>query len=197
MWFGTFIMPLTLWPLMLLPMVLLRKNRMLYLDFFALTGLLFMGFYKFFNCAQAGCCYGIPLSWGVYNNQLGTIVMPVQYFEAAFNFLGAVVCVLYLLFSRFYRPGRAVSFSLIWFAVVRFAADYFRYSAEGYRPDEKDGLFGLSMAQVTCVAAVLVCIAWLPLIRPVDKLLNKIANWVDNRLFAAWNAIRGSLRKKA
>jgi prolipoprotein diacylglyceryltransferase len=196
MWFGTFIMPLVLWVLLLVPLVLVRKNRMIYFDFFSVVGLLFMGLYKFFNCAQAGCCFGIPFPWGVYSAFLNTIVMPVQYFEAAFNFLGAISCILFMLFSRFYRPGRTVSIALIWFAVVRFVADFFRYLTDDYRPNEKKGLLGLSMAQVTCVGAVLVCLLWVPLIRPINKILNKIANRIDKLLFFAWDFASGVLLRR-
>lgn len=159
--------------LFILPFLFARKNREFYLDVWVLFVLLHVSLQKLFNCWYWDCCFGIPWSGGVYNAVLETRVFPVQLAEFAVGLLLCAICILYMLYGRSYRPGYGCSVCLISYAVPRFFWDYLRYLGEGYRPVENFGIFGLTIVQTVCIAAVILGIAWLFVLPLEKKLLDK------------------------
>jgi len=162
--------------------LLFRKNREYYADVFALFMLLFVALSKLLACWPFGCCFGIEYPWGIYNAHLDTTVFPVQLFEAAVGFLAAFFCILYMLYSKSYRPGRGCSVCLICFMVPRFYFDYYRYRGETYHADEINGLFGMTVGQTLCIAGCLLAIAWWLWLLPLEKkLMDRFWLWIDRR----------------
>ena len=156
-----------------LPLLFARRNREFYLDVWVLFALLHVALKKLLNCWFWDCCFGIPWSHGSYNSILDTTVFPIQLLEFAVGLLLCAVCILYMLYGKSYRPGYGCSVCLISYAAPRFFWDYLRYLGEGYRPVENLGIFGLTMVQTVCIAAVILGIAW-PFLLPLEKkLLDK------------------------
>lgn len=83
------------------------------------------------GCLLAGCCYGIPVSWGVHMDPASGApsgaLLPVQLLEAA----GAAVLfvVLARLGSRRQAPGFLLSIYLLSYGALRFVLEFFRYDA--------------------------------------------------------------------
>ena len=106
---------------------------------------LFHGFGRI-GCFMAGCCYGIPLSAPVTIFGMLTLErVPVQIFEAAFEFILFVV----LLVLEKKRPqADTLKAYLLSYAAFRFAIEFFR-------GDVVRGIFlGLSTAQWVSLAIV-------------------------------------------
>ncbi|MCL2301149.1 MAG: prolipoprotein diacylglyceryl transferase [Firmicutes bacterium] len=159
--------------LLALPFFLIRKNREFYYDVIALFIFESACFIKLTNCWYQGCCFGIPCSWGVYNDILETTVFPLQLFEFSVGFLLSIACVSYMLYAKSYRPGYGCSFCLLSFMVPRFFWDYLRYYGEGHHQIEAQGIGGFTMVQVVCLVAVVLGIVW-PFVLPLEKrLLDK------------------------
>lgn len=175
-------------PLLMLGLILMfsfLRNAALYYDFFGIVFLLFIAVYRLLICAREQCCFGIPFAWGVYNAHMGTTVFPSQYLEAAAALLGVVLCVVYMLAAKSYRPGRTACLALFWYAPTRFAAEFFRYTGENYRPNLVKGRFGLSVVHWACItAAILAAAAWF-LLPAAKKLLDAIGAR-GRALWAAW-----------
>jgi len=176
-----FLLPLYV-SLFLLPCFLVRKNREFYFDIGALFGLLCLAVDKLVGCARAGCCFGTPWRWGVYSTQLGATVFPVQLFEFGTGVLLSVVCMIYMLCAKSYRPGRGCSFCMLSYAVPRFFWEYLRYRSEHYRLLASNAIFGLSMVQITCIAATAFAIAWLFLLPLEKKLMDRFWDFAAGRL---------------
>jgi len=181
LWQDSFLMLLFMFlfsvPLLVLPFYFARKARELYQDMAVLFALLITSIFKLVFCWRKGCCFGIPHWWGVYNDTLDTTVFPVQLFEFAAGILCVVLCILYMLYAKSYRPGRGCSFCLLSYAVPRFFWDFLRYRGRDYRSTEANGIFGLTMAQTVCLAAVAIAIAWLFVLPLEKKLMDRL--WVS------------------
>ena len=159
--------------LLLLPLFLIRTNREFYFDVLALFVVLAVGMEKLIYCWLKGrgeCCFGIPWRWGIYNEILETTVFPSQLLEFGLGVMCTVLGILFMLFSKYYKPGRGCSFSMFAYTLSRFFAEFFRYHGEGYRAAEANVFLGLSMAQVVCVAGAAVGVAWW-FILPLEKKL--------------------------
>ncbi|MDR0530749.1 MAG: prolipoprotein diacylglyceryl transferase [Oscillospiraceae bacterium] len=161
---------------------LLRKNREFYLDVGALFLLVDVSARKLAMCAHFGCCFGIPFSWGVYNKKLDTTVFPVQILEGCVGLACVVLCVLYLLFAKSYRPGRGCSLCLFFFLIPRFFWDFLRYRGDDYRSLEANTFFGLTSVQIVCVAGTLLGIIWLFLLPLEKKLMARLDDVLMRRL---------------
>jgi len=166
----------------LLPFCLVQKNREFYFDLFALFTLLETACGKIVFCWSKGCCIGIPYRWGVYDPSLETTLFPVQLFEAATGFLLSVLCILFMLYAKSYRPGYGCSFCLVAVAVQRFYWDFWRYHGEFYRQAESNGIFGLTTAQVMCIILCILAFVWLMLLPLEKKLLDRFSLFAVGRL---------------
>jgi len=160
--------------LTMLPFFLTRRNREFYFDVLALFALFEFAMHRMFVCRVDECCFGIPWPWGFHNRTLNTTVFPVEPFEAGLQFLFFILCILYMLYAKTYRPGRACSFCLFSYAAPRFFWDYLRYRGEWHRYTEINGLFGLTMVQTLCIGLVLLSVAWLFLLPLEKKLMDKL-----------------------
>ncbi|MCL2122520.1 MAG: prolipoprotein diacylglyceryl transferase [Desulfovibrionaceae bacterium] len=178
-------------------LVIFFANREFYFDFFGVQLLLFVALTKLLICANTPCCFGIPFAWGLYNENLGMTVFPIQLFESGATLLGVVLCVVFMLFAKSYRPGRGMVLALAWFATYRFAAEFFRYSG-AYRPSAARRLYGLSVVHLVCAAAFVVAVAALFLL-PIEK---RIFDRISSSSKAFWarriqkNVSLQELRKK-
>lgn len=170
--------------LFLLPFFLIRKNREAYFDITALFMLLYLSFFKLAVCWGYGCCFGIPWPWGVHNDFLDTTVFPVQLFEFAAGVICSILCILFMLYAKSYRPGRGCTVCLLSYAVPRFFWEYLRYTGEDYRFAETNGIFGLTMVQIMCIGGVIVAVAWL-FVLPLEK------KWMDRFWLFAAGRLRG------
>lgn len=84
------------------------------------------------GCFLGGCCYGIPVSWGVCMSPLGGApegvpLLPVQLIESGYLLL--LSGVLLLLSRRIHRTGGLLGTYLIAYGVERFILEFFRYDA--------------------------------------------------------------------
>lgn len=84
------------------------------------------------GCFLGGCCYGIPVSWGVCMGPQGGApqgvpLLPVQLIEAGYCLLLAGA--LLLLTRRIRRPGGLLGAYLVAYGVERFVLEFFRYDA--------------------------------------------------------------------
>jgi len=154
-----------------LPLFLVRKNREFYFDVFALFTLFQLGAGKLLLCWPMGCCHGSPCAWGVYNQALDTAVFPLQLLESAASFLAFFVCVLFMLYTKSYRPGRGAALCLFFYAAPRFFWEFLRYKDEAFLAGASHGLFGLSMVQTVCVALCILAVAWWLWLLPLEKKL--------------------------
>lgn len=83
-------------------------------------------------CFSVGCCYGVPVSWGVPFAQSpiapnGRPLLPVQLIEAGFNFILALALI--LLGKRPEWRPRLLTIYLVAYPVFRFAIEFFRGDA--------------------------------------------------------------------
>ncbi|MDR2695230.1 MAG: prolipoprotein diacylglyceryl transferase [Deltaproteobacteria bacterium] len=186
--------------LLALPFFLLR-NRELYFDMAAVLILLMMAFHKLIFCWRTGCCFGIPWQGGVYNDTLKTAVFPVQLFEFATGALCAVLCVLYILYAKSYKPGRGCTLCLLSCFVPRFFVDYLRYHGPEYRLAETNGFLGLTMVQIVCVAMAALAAAWWFALPLEKKLMDRFTLFLSgglrrlagkSRYLSKWAAWRNS-----
>jgi len=162
---------------------LIRKNREFYIDIFALYVLIYISFYKLFICTMNGCCMGIEVPWGIHSSVLQTNVFPIQITEFTAGAVLSVLCILFMLRSKHYRPGRGASAALLAYAVPRFFWKYLRYHGASYRSTESQAIFlGLSMTQLVCAALILIAIVWLFVLPLEKKLMDKLFDLITRRL---------------
>ena len=114
---------------------------------------LFHGFARI-GCFLGGCCYGIESDFGfVFEHSLvesanGVRRLPVQLFEATFNFL--LFFLLWRLLAKNKLQGRLILLYLMIYPVGRFTLEFFR-------GDEYRGfLFGLSTSQWISIILLIV-----------------------------------------
>lgn len=109
-------------------------------------------FFGRIGCFLAGCCHGIPVSWGIaYHNSLGNVpngvpLLPVQLIEAGGNLL------LFLLLNWMQnrkKEGNLIGIYLVAYSMMRFILEFFR-------GDKLRGIFwGLSTSQWIALAIVI------------------------------------------
>jgi len=156
------------------PFFLLKKNREVYLDIFAVF-FLWQTAYQKLRCWYFHCCFGLPSNWGIYNRFVDTLVLPTQVVEFVVGVALTLLCILFMTRSRFYKPGRGLSISMIFFAVPRFFWEFLRYRGEAYRRIGMDGFFfGLTIEQVVCIFTVLVAIIWWFVLPLEKKIMDRI-----------------------
>ena len=95
------------------------------------------------GCFLAGCCWGVPASWGVVfppggEAPAGVALFPVQLVEAGYNLVLFVV--LAMLARRLRQKWMVFPFYLIGYGVARFVLEFFR-------GDAARGVFVLSTSQ--------------------------------------------------
>lgn len=158
----------------LVPFLLVKKNRELYFDIIVLFFLFDSAAMKLLNCWGYGCCFGIPSSWGVYDEALGTTLFPVQLLEFVVGASLFVLCVIYMLFAKTYRPGRGSSMCMFAYMIPRFFWEYLRYESEPYVSVGANGKFGLSVVQIVCLCGIAVGVIWLFVLPLEKKLMDRL-----------------------
>lgn len=73
------------------------------------------------SCFCAGCCYGLPWAYGLYNARMDQIQFPIQLVEMA-----AYATLLFLLWRYRGRPGQRFALFVTGYAAVRFGVQFFR-----------------------------------------------------------------------
>lgn len=136
----------------------LKKNSLEILDVIAPAIPLFHCFARI-GCLFAGCCYGIPWSWGVIMEGEDFIRFPVQAFESLCNLIIFVTIVMYNSRTRSYEHSLKVY--LCSYALCRFVLEFFR-------GDSVRGIWflGLSTAQIISVL-ILVCAGGLQIAKAI------------------------------
>jgi len=86
-----------------------------------------------------------------------------------------------MLYGKTYRPGRGCSFCMFSYAVPRFFWEFLRYHDENYRFVETNGLFGLSMTQILCIAGIVLGIVWLFVLPLEKRLMEQLWAFVARR----------------
>lgn len=135
----------------------LRREPVLRLADFAVTGLPLGHAFGRIGCFLNACCYGCPttLPWGVYSHE--ACRHPTQLYEAAFNF--ALYGVLLRFFLRRKADGRTLALYLVAYPAGRFLIEF-------VRGDERLRWLGLDAAQAVSVALFLAGVGlWVSLAR--------------------------------
>ena len=103
------------------------------------------------GCFLAGCCYGIPASWGfMYPHETFTR-LPLPLIEAVCNL---VILTTLLLFEKYCSPrGYHLPFYGILYGITRFVLEFFR-------GDSARGVWLLSTSQWISIAVVLGSVIW-------------------------------------
>ena len=101
---------------------------------------------------MAGCCYGIPSSWGfIYPHETVTR-LPLPLIEAACNIM---ILMILLLFEKYCSPrGYHLPFYGILYGITRFVLEFFR-------GDSARGVWLLSTSQWISIAVVLGSVIWM------------------------------------
>lgn len=101
------------------------------------------------GCFLNGCCYGKPVSWGVYFPVHGERLHPAQLYSA-FNLL-AIFLILRAMQRRDMMPGRILFLYLLMAPLERFIVEF-------YRGDSAQLLFGLTVFQLMSLAMMAVAL---------------------------------------
>lgn len=117
-------------------------------------------------CTVAGCCYGYPCSWGVYNAGLEEYQFPIQLLEAFATVLIVAAAVFREKKNQFVPDGRNVPIMLISYGIIRFFLEFLH--------NNKKILLGCSSTSFHCILMILVGSLTLFIIRKHEK--KKIAS---------------------
>ncbi|MCL2446256.1 MAG: prolipoprotein diacylglyceryl transferase [Oscillospiraceae bacterium] len=169
---------------LIIPLVLLKRNRDIYMDFFALFFLWLVSYQKL-RCSYWNCCLGVPWT-EIGINRVGAF--PIQPLEFAVGALLTIFCLLFMARSRWYKPGRGISLALISYALPRFFWEFLRHRYDiGW-------VFGLTVVQVVCIIAILLAIIWWFAV----PLAKKVMDWINNLLHRAlaWVYLRPRVHAK-
>ncbi len=93
-------------------------------DFIAPSTCIVYGIARF-GCVFTGCCYGIPVSWGLYSYQAGHNCFPVQPCEALTSLVIAVVIIIKAKKKSYKTDGTLYPFMLILYGSTRFIWEFF------------------------------------------------------------------------
>ena len=100
-------------------------------------------FFGRIGCLLAGCCYGIPVEWGIIQPAVDSYArLPVQLFESVYNLIIVVAMMVYE--SRARKKNKPYSLLTLYLAMYA----PFRFINEFFRDDTLRGKFGpLSTSQ--------------------------------------------------
>ena len=124
------------------------------------------------RCLAAGCCYGIPCSWGIYNWVAKEKTFPVQIFEILMT--ATILLVVYHLKRKpFFRRGMAMFLAAIAYCCGRFFLEYLKY----YVPEDRTYLGRFTFWQVALIIVIIICASILLFLyktRPADPLPERV-----------------------
>lgn len=78
------------------------------------------------GCIFAGCCYGYPSNWGIYNIQYDRKAFPVQIFEALTALIIVAILVYWAKKNKYETTGKAYPVMMIMFGTTRFLWEFAR-----------------------------------------------------------------------
>lgn len=136
-----------------------KKNTKAIMDTIAPAIPLFH-FWARIGCLFAGCCYGIPWSWGVIMQDSPDVIrFPVQFVES--------VCCLLIFIILLYREKKNkwdnnIFVYLIAYGICRFLLEYFR-------GDTIRGIWSIGMSTAQIVSAIIIIICLIIIIRKCIK----------------------------
>lgn len=134
-----------------------KLPRALTTDCVAPSIALFHGFGRI-GCFMSGCCYGKESEYGItFTNSLvesanGVPRIPVQLYEAAFEF--ALFALLFTLLFKGALKGKLLGLYLFTYPVGRFILEFMRGD------DYRGFLFGLSTSQLISIALFVCAVFW-------------------------------------
>lgn len=105
------------------------------------------------SCIFAGCCYGYPSTFGIWNEMKHDYLFPVQLFESASSLLIALFMVLYAKNKNYKTHGISYAQFLLLFGLTRTFWEFFR--------DNTPQRWQISILQYYSFAAFLLGAAWL------------------------------------
>ena len=124
------------------------------------------------RCLRAGCCYGIPCSWGFYNWIAKEKVFPVQLTEILMT-AAILIFVYYLKHTSFFRRGMALLLAAGMFSFGRFFLEYLKY----YEPEDRTYLGIFTFWQIALLIVLIICVGvilFLYKTQPSDPLPGKL-----------------------
>ncbi|MEK6567478.1 MAG: prolipoprotein diacylglyceryl transferase [Candidatus Omnitrophota bacterium] len=109
------------------------------------------------GCFLNGCCYGRPVSWGIYLPEHNDCLIPVQLISSLD--LLAIFIILRLLEERTRRPGSVVVYYLLFSSLERFLVEF-------SRDDSARSFCGLTIFQlISIVIFISALILWFIILR--------------------------------
>ncbi|MDO8747760.1 MAG: prolipoprotein diacylglyceryl transferase [Candidatus Omnitrophota bacterium] len=109
------------------------------------------------GCFLNGCCYGRPVSWGIYFPEHNERLIPVQLISSID--LLVIFIILRFLEERPHRPGSIVVYYLLFSSLERFLAEFLRN-------DSTRNFFGLTIFQlISMLVFISAVILWFIILR--------------------------------
>ena len=100
------------------------------------------------GCIFAGCCYGFPVSWGIYSNVTKTLTFPTVFLDSAVS-CGIVIYLICLSAQKKYSgDGTVAAMGMLFFGLLRVLIDILRDNEKLFFMLTSEGMFGL--AYVIC-----------------------------------------------
>ena len=148
------------------PLVLLLFGKLFKIDFrtsceyMAPSTCIVYGIARF-GCVFAGCCYGIPASWGMYSFAAGERCFPIQLFEALSSLLIGVILVVLAKKKNYRTSGTLYPIMLVLYGGARFIWEFF---------SAKPHIFiGLTELGVWALGTAVMGIVWLTILKIRSK----------------------------
>ena len=107
----------------MLPARILKIRKEIIWDFLAPCFALVGGFQRF-GCMFAGCCYGYPSSWGLWNPIYKQILFPIQLIDCLAYLLVCAICVFAAKKEHYVGNGRIYPLFLVLFGGIRFFLEF-------------------------------------------------------------------------
>ena len=128
-WGATHFIRIVMWmPLLLLPFAKLFKIEPgRFFDFFAPSYAISFPL-GHIGCAFAGCCYGFPCDWGIYNPVLHELLFPVQFLECIFSLLIWLYLLYYARRHNYESKGRVLALFILLTGLGRVITELLRDS---------------------------------------------------------------------
>lgn len=120
-------------------------------------------FFMKIGCFCAGCCRGLPCTFGIYNQTYDCMEIPVQLIEAAF---AVIIFFILLVRKKKSSPGSLLPQYIILYCASRFFSEFLRIDANVF--------LGLKKYQILCVVGFFFGIAQLWVLKKHKDSLDKL-----------------------
>ena len=104
-------------------------------------------FFARIGCIFAGCCYGIPCSWGVVMQGETIVRFPVQFFESLCNLL------IFVWLEIFNRKTKSNKHN---FAIYMCSYAVCRFGLEFFRGDTVRGIWNIGLSTSQCISLLII-----------------------------------------